>query len=84
MDQGRVKATIARSLVSGTDPAAVLGYLDSQGIQHTPYVLADRRIYAEIPRSTLGIFNGHIHIEFRFSADEKLTGYEVKELFDSF
>ena len=56
-------------------------FLDSNHIPHSEYLADYRRIDANIPRSTIGLVNGQIHIEFRFDEDGKLVKHELHEIF---
>jgi hypothetical protein len=74
-----VRATIAQNLPLGSSPEAVIYFLDAQHIPHSGYVPDIRRIYAEIGRSSIGLMEGHINIQFEFNRDGKLISYKVQE-----
>jgi hypothetical protein len=81
VDPQKLDRSISQSLSPGTDKATVVEFLDSNHIPHSEYFADYRRIDANIPRSTLGLVNGQIHIEFRFDEDGKLVKYELHEIF---
>jgi hypothetical protein len=81
VDPRKLDRLIGQNLPPGTDKARVLEFLDSNHIGHSEYLSDYRRIDANILRSTIGLVNGQIHIEFKFDERGKLVGHRLSEAF---
>jgi methyl coenzyme M reductase subunit C-like uncharacterized protein (methanogenesis marker protein 7) len=81
VDSRKLDRLISQNLPIGTDQATVMKFLDSNHIPHSEYIREYKRMYADIPKSTIGLVNGQIHIEFRFDEEGRLVKYELHELF---
>ncbi len=81
VDARKLDRLISRSLPAGSDKVEVIRFLDSNHISHSEYFSEYRRIYGSIPKSTIGLANGNIFIEFRFDENGKLVRYELDEVF---
>jgi hypothetical protein len=77
-----IEDLIGRELLPAASGDEVLTFLDAHGIAHSTYV-PGQNIYADIGRSTIGLFPGRINIVFSFDEHGKLISHEVKELFDA-
>jgi len=81
IDPRKLEQSISQSLPPGTDKSKVIDFLNSNHISHSEYLSTYRRIDGNILKSTIGLINGQIHIEFRFDEAGKLVGHELHELF---
>ena len=82
VDPERLKRLITQALPAGTDESSLIVFLDSNHIRHSEYSPQLEKIFAGVPKSYIGIVNGHIHIEFKFNENGKLTEYDLRELFE--
>lgn len=82
VDPKALDAQIHQSLPPGTDKSRVIEFLNAQLIAHSAYDPDLQKIWAEIPKSSIGLFPAHINIVFTFDKDGKLATYKVQEMFE--